>query len=405
MGESSKEHTIQLAHDWDTHGFVFHEPLGEEVEVTVSGEADVAFAIFAAGWLPVLLQDDYYGAHESGTFDVELDAPYFLVVFQADDTQTEAHVSSSAEMKSLEDPDGDVPVEFGQTVVGALDYPADTDTYQMVLKKGDVVTAKVVSLMIDPTIMVDLASTVLDIELLPTDDDSGGGVFGYDALLTFEAPEAGTYDLIVQDASLVSVGGYHLVIDWPTEDDPTPQRFPPTPAPVDSESGPILQYTTSTSPSFVLPYPADWSRKHVSGFFEFACTLADACMTSPSGTVLLAIVTEDLALVGLDDMSFEEYVELSTTYMQSLQSDLEVVSQSSMTNDAGVEVAFLDCHLLNGLLHARRLIALEGGIGFNATFMHIDRFAGGEPSDDEAADLLFVDEFIDIAANGLRVEE
>ncbi len=66
------------------------------------------------------------------------------------------------------------------------------------------------AVLMDPEIIIDLPDNALD--SLAGDADSGGGLFGTDAELTFTAEQDATYLLVVVD-SLYGPGGYVLKID------------------------------------------------------------------------------------------------------------------------------------------------------------------------------------------------
>lgn len=115
----------------------------------------------------------------------------------------------------LDDTDDMQTVKVGQTIVGAIDYYGDSDVFLIDLKKGDVVDIAVQSTGIDPVVLVgNDTATVSD---LMSDDDSGRGVFGTDALLTFEAENSGTHVIMVQD-TMGNQGAYLLSISHGTLD-------------------------------------------------------------------------------------------------------------------------------------------------------------------------------------------
>ena len=99
----------------------------------------------------------------------------------------------------LDDTDDMQTLAVGQTITGAIDYYGDNDVFLIELARGDVVDVAVDSIHIDPMVLMgDESATEAD---LVSDDDSGRGVFGTDALLTFEAETSGTHVIVVQNLS------------------------------------------------------------------------------------------------------------------------------------------------------------------------------------------------------------
>lgn len=97
----------------------------------------------------------------------------------------------------LDDTDDMQTLSLGQTITGAIDYYGDNDVFRIELERGEVVDVAVDSIHIDPMVLMgDEAATEAD---LVSDDDSGRGVFGTDALLTFEAETSGNHVIVVQN--------------------------------------------------------------------------------------------------------------------------------------------------------------------------------------------------------------
>ncbi len=111
-------------------------------------------------------------------------------------------------VSSFEDPDDGAILPLGQTL-GALDYAGDVDHFVINLPKGQRVRVEVESVMIDPLLVVNLRRSPGDSQA--SDDDSGGGVFGTNAELTYTAPETGDYFIIVT-SPFFEVGGYLVTV-------------------------------------------------------------------------------------------------------------------------------------------------------------------------------------------------
>ena len=109
----------------------------------------------------------------------------------------------------LDDVDDMQMLEVGQTITGALDYYGDTDIFLITLERGDVVDVGVQSFHFDPVVLIG-SDTATEADLV-SDDDSGRGVFGTDALVTFEAENDGTHIIMVQDFG-GNLGAYLLSV-------------------------------------------------------------------------------------------------------------------------------------------------------------------------------------------------
>ncbi|MEZ4643304.1 MAG: hypothetical protein R3E31_11330 [Chloroflexota bacterium] len=79
----------------------------------------------------------------------------------------------------------------------AIDFPEDRDFYQLLLSENEVVNIRVDS-SLDESIYFHLSRRSFPSRV--SDDDSGGGLFGLSAELTFKAPHTGFYYVIVMDS-------------------------------------------------------------------------------------------------------------------------------------------------------------------------------------------------------------
>jgi hypothetical protein len=121
-------------------------------------------------------------------------------------------VDATAPLESLEDPDSQ-SIAGDWEVTGALDYPGDTDLFELDLEVGMTVSILLASVAFDPFLVADV---VVDGRAYPVAlaDSGGGGVFGTDALLQLTAPVSGRYQLTAVDAGggPGHFGGYVLSV-------------------------------------------------------------------------------------------------------------------------------------------------------------------------------------------------
>ena len=128
-------------------------------------------------------------------------SPFLLLVEQFDDRKAAVRLEGDAALVPLTDPDDDVTLELPVRRIGLIDYPYDVDYFLLSLQAGETVRVLVDSVLVDP--------------LLPdstTDDDSGGGLFGFSAELIFRADVARVYRIVINDPG-GDTGGYVLSIE------------------------------------------------------------------------------------------------------------------------------------------------------------------------------------------------
>jgi hypothetical protein len=204
-------HDVTLKHSWDTRVFVMYEPEGTTVDISASSDNDVALYLIDAGGYILAEADEGYSGTESLSAVTEYDAPYFLIVQQYSDSQANIKLGSSCAMIVLSDVDDGVFVSPGQTTYANIDCPGDWDYFAMNLAAYQTVTVTVDSISIDPYLEIGALDGWDEDDWY--DDDSGGGLFGTNARLTFTAPQSGRYYISVSDLNDEWVGGYILSVE------------------------------------------------------------------------------------------------------------------------------------------------------------------------------------------------
>ena len=128
-------------------------------------------------------------------------------------------IEAETPLRKLLDEDHGQPIDAGTLSFAVLDYPSDIDVFDVQLPARGTVLARVTALTFDPVLQVEFVSGSRTARIA-SDDDSGGGLFGTNALLQFTAPVAGTYRLVVSDAGYGTghAGGYALLISTPFVD-------------------------------------------------------------------------------------------------------------------------------------------------------------------------------------------
>ena len=202
--------TETIEHFWDEKTWIVDLEEGDEIVVDATSAGDVALTLIASDGYIEAEADESETGSETLTLEAPFDGPYFLVLGAFEVEPVEVALESNFPMRRLVDPDDGKVVAAGETISGYADYPGDLDHYLIDLAAGDTITVLASAVLMDPEIIIDLPDNALD--SLAGDADSGGGLFGTDAELTFTAEQDATYLLVVVD-SLYGPGGYVLNID------------------------------------------------------------------------------------------------------------------------------------------------------------------------------------------------
>jgi hypothetical protein len=199
--------TGSIAHTLDEIVFVFDGLPGEKFTIEISSSSAVNADLVGP--------DGFVEASniEPGTFlmlDVEivLAGPHFVVIYP-EDGPTEEVTISGVEVNAWTDPDHGRSVSVGSSVAGNGDYPGDLDWFLLELEAGQTVTIRASSINIDAALLIDLITG----GAFASDSDSGGGVIGFDSMITYTAPETGSYAVAVFDETGFGPGGYILTVE------------------------------------------------------------------------------------------------------------------------------------------------------------------------------------------------
>ena len=136
-------------------------------------------------------------------------APFLLLVEQYSEEKTRVGIEGEVALTPLSDPDDRVTLEVPVRRAGAIDYPYDVDYYLLSLAAGETVRVRVDSTQIDPFLRIDYRDSP---EIIAEDDDSGGGLFGLNAGVVYQAEDDRVHRIVIDDPS-GQVGGYTLTIE------------------------------------------------------------------------------------------------------------------------------------------------------------------------------------------------
>ena len=354
------EHNITLNNVWHQRMYVINESAGTAVDVELEGESDDIFGLFDLYGDALILVDDGLSGVESGSATTQLNAPHLLIAAQFSEVAGEFRLSSNRSLAPFDDPDDGMIVAVGETVVAGVDYPGDVDYFEIELEEGQTIDISVDSVLVDSFLNVDyLRATV---EQVVDDDDSGGGLFGLNAKVTYRAPHTGSYFIAIQSSIVSEVGGYFLTVaQAPAGATPA---LVPTPAPIAtiaSPFGPMALYESAQYP-FAIQYPAAWTEQPPQPELGIVASFAG------EQNAILIIVEEDLEASGFGEMTLEEYGDAIIATAEA--NGAVLVSREQITTAQSLPAELVEYSVLGGAFASTRVIFLhEDKMGFGATYL------------------------------------
>ena len=204
------EFNLDLKHIWDIRSFAFDALAGATVEVEIQGPGDGMISVSGPPGL-LIGEDATETGVEKAVVEIPTDGPHFLQIELAAGDPSVFSLLSDVELIPLVDPDDGLPIEIGQTIVGVVDYPSDADWYSIHLREDETVRISTDSITVDTVVFVNGADDWL--ESFEFDDDSGEGLFGFNAELVYQAPRTGEFLIAVAEVWGEQVGGYYLTVE------------------------------------------------------------------------------------------------------------------------------------------------------------------------------------------------
>ena len=181
---------------------------GDEVSFSVRSRFDIGTRIVDASGFSLAKADESERGTESITATLGGTVPFLLLVEQFSEDRALVTVEGDVALKPLSEPDDGVILKVPAKRAGAIDFAYDVDQYLLPLDAGETVRIRVDSTQIDSFIRIDYR----DSPDVTEDDDSGGGLFGLNAELVYQAEDARTYRIMIDDPS-GETGGYTLTIE------------------------------------------------------------------------------------------------------------------------------------------------------------------------------------------------
>ena len=203
LGSGTLRHSITPRDYGDA--YILHEAAGTRVEVEFGGAREVGLKVVDVYGNVIVDGEGAFFSHVTGDH-----GPLFLI-FR--DIPQEFTLSSSHRLLRFDDADRGKEIRVGQTVYGNIDYPTDVDYLFLELERGEKVVIEARSILADVRLTM-WAYRGESLAAWVRNDSSGGGLFGSDALIVFEAPFAGEYILLVEDVQSRSAApaGYMVAV-------------------------------------------------------------------------------------------------------------------------------------------------------------------------------------------------
>lgn len=354
---------ITLENEWDTSLYVVNVPVGTNLEISAEGERDIAFIVYDAYGQVFIYEDQVARGEEVGSGRTELEAPYFVEVYQFSPLSQFISINANQRLIPYIDLDDNKGLSSPRTLVGNLDYPGDVDVFRLVLDEGESINIQVDSILINPSIVIARPGDRED--QIVFDDDTGEGIFGLNAELTFTAPDPGTYLLIVRDSSSQSIGGYTIEVDKPYPGAPTPMAPALPPRPTNTSVGPMYKYETVLG-SYTMQYPS-FLTNDAAAIDEWGelCDAVTECFVSD--TIALVIAEEELA--PLNVYTLEGYVEI---ILEATLANPAVTFEGNeeFITEEGETASVITLSIQDGLFLIKRFISVHDGHAFSATYVY-----------------------------------
>ena len=196
----ARRHELTLQSFGDA--YILNEPAGTAIEVELSGADEGGFRVFDAYGYEVTEDET-----DSFSFETEYNGPHFLVVSESGSGQLT--LIANRPLARFDEPDRDKQIRVGHSLHGNIDFPGDIDFFSLLLRRNETVEIVARSALADTYLAIWDSTT----GILASDDDSGGGLFGVDAKVIFQAPQTGEFELFVANAGLSAPGGYVISVN------------------------------------------------------------------------------------------------------------------------------------------------------------------------------------------------
>ena len=215
-------HEMRLGHLWAQSSYVIDELPGTVIDIEFAGDNDAVLTVKdpLGGELANLTSDK--SGVVSTTITIEYDGPHFLFVESRALSTGNFTVSSSHRLIHLHDPDDGTVIQAGGAVRGHIDFPQDYDFYFIDLSEGETIEIASSSILADTGLAIFYPGAG-DAQMI-VDEDTGGGLFGFDPKIVYRAPHTGRFTVLLIDSIRDAPGGYVITVEQADPDAELTQR-------------------------------------------------------------------------------------------------------------------------------------------------------------------------------------
>lgn len=356
---------VSLSSYWDHAIFIINEPAQTELEVELDGEEDGILTVFDIYGNSLIYADEEFSGTEFGQETTRLDAPYFVMIEQADFNTAFLRLDSNQSLIPYTEAIENYRISLGDEVRAKIDFPGDYDVYKISLTARQIINIQVDSILIDPYVYIVPDRPFREDERIG-DDDSGQGIFGLNAELTYEAPESGRYSIFVADSLGFGYGGYIITVGQSYEGAPTPISPPPTATPIASEFGNLAHFIDPRT-DFSILYPQDWQDALSSSTTRNICNSLTACFAYQDAGILIVLI-EELDDFGLTGITLDEYVE-RVKINQEDNIGFALIDDDPFITESGLEGRIVSYDIQDGHSISLRVVYLKDDLAYNATYL------------------------------------
>ena len=170
--------------------YIINEPAGTAIQIRFVGAEDVSFQIL----------DKYGNKHadsetSSHSFVTRSHVPLFLIPSYVSDEIT---LEANRRLVHFDEPDRGRRIQVGEILHGNIDFPSNVDYFFLYLERNETVEIVARSILADTQLTV-WGYQGETLEVWIRDQNSGGGLFGSDARIVFQAPFTGEYYVDVEN--------------------------------------------------------------------------------------------------------------------------------------------------------------------------------------------------------------
>lgn len=320
-------HEDTLRDDLDHRRYLILAEPGEEVELTVEGvgrpQLDVLelFSDYIAYTEPL----DFERKDVSLSVAVQSPAPHIVEVYQLSPNSHEYTLTSSHPLLVMPDLDDRRELQFGSRWIGTIETPFDIDTFSIFLFAGERIEIETDALTLDTGLALFYQSDTLYEEV--EDDDSGGGIFGHNARIVYDAPETGFYQLLLfSQTSGIEVGNYILSVKNLLTD-AEPASLTVSQALLPTVYGAMAQYEDDP---FSVMIPFDWQE------IPAEECMPDASLCLVYGDAVMMLVEEPLAFLPKRERNGAGYLAVIRDMLDTAGAQVVNVDERATYQDRAV---------------------------------------------------------------------